>query len=281
MKLLLFIILTVLIGITAIAELPAQKNADPLKPQELPPQREWGVFVGFGPNTQLGTMFVECPDCYFDGGRGTGFIVGGLYEHEIFPRVRFGGSVSYEYLGFRSLFREYEPVDFLIKSTGETETLPVSFRHEADVTLNYLSLTPYIKWYPTYFMFLKLGFSASYVLTNNITHNQQIIDRWVILRNGDSAYVEYVNDNGEPIASDTKVNQDSEITGINQLQFSVNPAIGFHFSLGSKMELGPVFQYSIPLTKITENGEGFSVSSWRFLLEFRMSIDYDQSYYWK
>jgi len=56
------------------------------------------------------------------------------------------------------------------------------------------------------------------------------------------------------------------------LQFSLEPAIGFTFPLGEKLNFSPVFQYSIPLTKFSDSGTDIKISAWRIMLELRYDI---------
>ncbi len=267
---LIILSLVAIISNTAIT----QQLATPILPGTLPLDRQLGLLIGFGSNYQSGEFLVECDDCIFDKGTGFGFAIGALYENEVFTDILIGGQVLYDIMNITSTYREREPINFRIEDTDEFETVPVLFRHKGEVDVSYLTITPYIKWTPAHFFFIKMGLSGSFVTTANIKHTQELLDKKILLSNGETATINFGDGTGN-----TRTIQDNKLPQLNSFQLSFTPAIAFNFRLSHRLFFSPEFQYNLPFNNISEYGKDFKINSWRFLIEFRYSLKEDRIKY--
>ncbi|MCL5991824.1 MAG: hypothetical protein M1419_06950 [Bacteroidetes bacterium] len=243
-----------------------KKEDTPLLPTEQL-RTEVGAFIGLGGNSQSGIFITDSCKCDFDMGRGFGFTIGGLYESEIVKRLRWGGAIAFDIRSFWASYMERDLIEFYSDQLNRTVSVPVLFRHKAESHVFYLTLMPYIKYVPAKFIFFRFGFGGSFVLSSGLKHTQEILDETAKLSTGEIVKIEY-----QKVGGRIATIEDGDFPAVNSLQFSLEPAIGLNFPLGEKLNFGPVFQYSIPLTKFSENGTDIKLSAWRILLEFRYDI---------
>jgi hypothetical protein len=162
---------------------------------------------------------------------------------------------------------ERESIEFTSQQDGRKENVNVLFRHKSDVGVSYLTFMPFLKYIPAKFMFLRLGFGASFVLNSSLYHTKELLDETAKLSTGEIVQIEF-----EGIDGKVATIEDGDFPQVNSMQFSLEPAIGLTFPLGKKLNFSPIFQYSVPLTKFSENGTDVKLSSWRIMLEFRYDI---------
>lgn len=245
----------------------SQQLASPISPGELPLDKQLGILIGFGSNFQSGEFYVECDDCIFENGNGFGFTLGALYEQELFETLYLGGQLLYDNMNITSTYREREPIPFRIEGTDEFESVPVLFRHKGEVKVSYFTIAPYIKWSTADFFFLKLALNGSFVINANLKHTQELLDKKVLLSNGETATISFADGSGN-----TRTLQDEKLPQLNSFQLYFSPAIAFNFRLSHRLYFSPEFQYNLPLNNISEFGNAFKINSWRFLIEFRYSL---------
>ncbi|OGU12402.1 MAG: hypothetical protein A2X61_04575 [Ignavibacteria bacterium GWB2_35_12] len=243
-----------------------KKEDTPLLPTEQI-KTEVGVFIGLGGNSQSGIFITDTCKCEFDKGRGFGFTIGGLYESEIIRRLRWGGALAFDIRSFWASYRENESIEFFSEQVGRKVNVPVHFRHKAESQVFYLTFMPYLKYVPSKFIFFRFGFGGSFVLGAGLKHTKEILDETARLSTGEIVKIEY-----EKIGGKIATVEDGDFPAANSMQFSLEPAIGFTFPFGKKINFSPLFQYSIPLTKFSENGTDVKLSAWRIMLEFRYDI---------
>lgn len=257
-----------LVLIITTAKLFSQDLATPLDPEKLRNQREIGILFGFGQNFMGGNFRTECDCPEFIDGVKFGYSFGALYEMDFSPKFMWGAALIYSN---RDVFSEYQIIeDVQIQSviTGKPESAPIKFKHKASADFSYLTLMPYLKWNIVDFMFIKLGFSGSFVLNNHIKHEKELTQKTARLSSGELVSIQLDSENGT-----TKVVEDGEFPQTNSFQMSINPMIGFNIPLEENLFVSPVFQYSLPLSNISEKGENFKISAWRFLLEIRLALN--------
>ncbi|MBI5324134.1 MAG: hypothetical protein HZB41_02450 [Ignavibacteriae bacterium] len=264
---LLFFFFLLLIFINAVTAQIKKKEDTPLLPTEQL-RSEVGGFIGFGSNNQSGIFSTDSCDCKFMDGAGFGFTIGGLYESEIVKRMFWGGALALDMKSFWASYMEYEPVK--LKSRPDTPVVPVLFRYKADSKIWYLTLMPYIKYVPAKFMFFRLGFGGSFVISSDMKHTKELLSETSRLNTGELVGIKYVDVEGRIYTID-----DTDFPKVNSLQLSLEPAIAFNFPIGQKFRLSPLFQYSIPLTKFSEQGTDVKLNSWRLMIELRYDITPD------
>ncbi len=242
----------------------AQRYSTPISPERDSYQKEIGVFVGLGQNAQLGDMYVDCEDCTFRSGTKFGYTFGLLYEQDLFSNFKIGASAAYDYKGYQSRYQEIEALnlDFDVNGQTVTENVNLKFRHTADVDLSFITLSPYIKWEPWTFMFIRAGIGFAFNTSNTIIHIKELNQKTVRLSTGQTREVNI----------DKSEQQNSNIDGFKSFQTFISPALGFTIPFSKTVFFSPIFQYDIPLSIISDKGKDLKISSWRFLFELRIAI---------
>lgn len=239
--------------------------ATPLEPAKQPTQRETGLFIGLGPNWQSGSFNSICNCPAFEDGTKFGFSVGGIFEQDLSSQFQWGGLLLYNNLNIMASYKQYELIEATSQTNNTTELTKIPFRQAANADFSAFSLVPYFKWSPLDFLFLKIGVSASYIFYSNLNHTKELLQTSARLSNGETVSIKTEHGTLETI-------YDGAFPGLNAVQFGIEPMLGFNFNLSKNVYLSPGFQFSVPLTKLTSNGDGFSVNYWRIFLEIRIAL---------
>ncbi len=272
------------LAFAAASHMSASDFASPIYPGIDKSNKYLGIVFGIGQNMQNGTANVQCDTCSFSDGIGTGFTVGLSYEQQFtndedtyLNHFKFGAMLLYNTKSIEASFRENE-VKFYQQYNME---IPVWMRNTAEMSISSAELMPYFTYNPIPFAFIRLGFNASYLLTHHITHTKELIDRTKILPNGEKVdiTIDTVTKSNKKIYS--QVVQDGDMQDINKLQLALQPAIGFDINFSQQLLLSTSFNYSLPLTKISNDGDNFTVSQWRILLELKYNLTQNSKVYKK
>jgi hypothetical protein len=264
---LIFIILCVfLITSNAYAQ---QEEPSPLKPGKFHTQRETGIYFGLGQNIQSGSFFTKCDCPEFENGVAFGWKAGLLYEQDITPVLQIGAAVGINQAGVTASYQYNKDRVFTtdIGGTIISDTVPILFRQQAETQFLNFDLMPYLKWTATDFFFLRLGFNLAFNITSNIRHSEEILQTTVKLPST-GEIVEVTFEDG----STKVVVEDNAFPDVVSPQFYVVPAVGFTIPLSTNIFLSPVFDYSLPLSEMSSNGNNFKISNWRFIAELRWAI---------
>jgi hypothetical protein len=135
--------------------LHAQEGANPLFLGRDKVPDLLGIVGGPGFTSQIGIYDSQCP-CAFEGGAGGGFAIGLNYDKNILTygtatkgQLWFGARLMFETRSITARFRQFEEVP--VQSLAMPEqlfTIPIQFRHEAQLDFAMLTLTPYLQWNP-------------------------------------------------------------------------------------------------------------------------------------
>ncbi|MFC2131738.1 hypothetical protein ACFLSQ_09910 [Bacteroidota bacterium] len=254
---------------TLTATLFAQKFSTPLEPQSPPKQTELGLLFGLGNNFQTGIYQPYCDECQFEDGNKLGFSAGLVFLRDFNKTFQWGASLTYNSRSTRSSYIVNEMVQILIdpKDPNKYEERPIPFRNIGEIDVGELSLQPFFQWSPVQFAFIRLGFGASIITNANFLHTKELLKFKDTLTTGE--IVDITIDGDDP---NQKVVEDREMPGINTFQMSLEPAIGFNFEISPQIYLSPLFQYSIPLTKLSNIQKDFNINKWRITIELRFAI---------
>ncbi|HYF02691.1 MAG TPA: hypothetical protein VEC36_04900 [Patescibacteria group bacterium] len=245
------------------------QSADPLNPGRVLYPEQAGLIGGVGILTQTGEFNVTCDCPAFDGGRGTGFLIGAIYERDLFRQVAWGAALLYQHRPFEALYRETELVPVRSAETERNYEAPLDFRNTASARFSYLTLMPFIKYIQFQPLFLRGGIGLTTIVSGNLLHSKELLTKTVRSPEGRLETVSMVDENGQP-RENLAIIEDNEFPALNAFQLSLEPAIGVDIKLGkSSWYLAPVFQYSLPLTIISENGNNFKLSAWQITGEIR------------
>jgi hypothetical protein len=245
-----------------------QNLANPLIPQAPPLKSELGLFVGLGQNIELGTFYTTGCPCQFDGGTGLDFLIGALYEHELEPKIRYGIAVGYNLKTLNSSFQEREEIGFWNQTASDSEHVPIWFRYRTQSNFSYIPVIPFLKWQPSKLFFLKLGLDVSFLASSHMTHTKEVLDQTATLSDGQTVSVMFKDSLNNGATVETLY--DKNFPSPNSIIWSLEPSLGFNIPLSKKIFLSPVLQFSIPLSTVATNGNGFKFSAWRIIFELRM-----------
>jgi hypothetical protein len=257
-----------LVLIITTTKLLSQDFATPLDPEKMRNQKEIGLLFGLGQNFMSGNFRTECDCPEFINGTKFGYTIGALYEMDFTPRFMWGAALIYTNRDIYSEYQIIEDVQLQSIITGKPESAPIKFKQKANADFSYLTLMPYIKWNLAEFMFIKLGFSGSFVLNNKIKHEKELIQKTARLSSGEIVSIKLDSENGI-----STIIEEGDFPQTNSFQISLDPMLGFNIALEENLFLSPVLQYSLPLSNISERGENFKIGAWRFLLELRLAFN--------
>ncbi len=247
----------------------AQRNvleSDPLRMRVRVVYDQLGAFVGPSFNSQGGTFTTNC-NCTFTGGAGTGFTGGLMYEYFSRTTLSWGVSLAYDNRSIESRFQEREGLEQQSPTSGRTYTVPVTFRHIGESSLQYLTLTPYMKYSFFKTLMVRVGPAFSYIIDANIRHTKELVSETVPLPGGEIATVRLPGQQGNSM-----VLENGAIPDLNPLQVSISAAVGVEFRPTKKLFLTPLLQYIQPVTTISDRGDAFTVRALQLQLEARFIL---------
>ncbi len=267
MRLLLLIIL-VCINLFNV-ELIAQRFANPIDPTGIEKPAYLGAIIGLGQNFQSGSMYVDCANCEFIDGNKFNFTLGIFYEKTIFTGFLAGADALFSTGGLKSSFMENENIAVTDASSNFQENVVIPFRHTADLSLQDLSIIPYIKIEPFNFLYFKVGLSYNTNLSSNLTHTKELLKKEVTLSNGVVTKVQLANYKGNV----AKI-QDGEYKELEKSYLAINPSIGFNipFDKERKIMFSPWITYYLPLSKMATNSQDFKINKWLIMLSLGFKL---------
>ena len=266
----LFFLLSLLILLQSSSVLSQpRKYATPLMPEDDQTQREVGVYLGIGPNFQTGSFFTQCDCPDFEDGTGFGWKAGLLYEQDLSSDFQIGAAAGINSLGVTSSYQYTKDRAFTSTITGTpiTDTVPIQFMQKAETSFLNITFMPYGKWSVSDIFFIRFGFEAGFNISSNITHTEEIMQRTVKLPSTGEIVTVSFEDGGT-----VSVAEDGKFPNVISPQLNLVPAIGFNLKLAKNIFLSPVFDFSYPLTNMSENGNNFSILNLRFIAELRWAL---------
>jgi len=249
--------------LVATQNLAAQTNvleSDPIRARKLVVYDLLGGYAGVSANQQVGTFFTDC-NCEFTGGGSAGFMAGVTFERLSRSRFLWGATAGIEYRSVEARFREREGV-VQRSASGQEYTVPVNFLNTADVSLLYATLNPFVKVKAFESLIFRVGPSLSYVASSSLRHEKELLDAEVTFPNGERATVRLADMEGTSV-----VLQDGPIQDLSAFQIGIHGAVGLEFKIGTSFFVGPLFQFTQPLTSLGARGDGFGIRSMQFLVE--------------
>ncbi len=239
-----------------------------MKPASLPVPSYMGFFAGVGGSSQSGVYLTQCV-CEFTGGSGLGYIFGALYERELIPSVKWGGALYINSKSISANYFEIEDVEVFSESTGNSEFVPVDFEHVSEAVFFSAGIMPYLKITPWKWLFLRTGLAAEFPLSSNVTHTKELTRRTAVLSTGEIGIIKL----DDPRCSTTLCElEDNEFPDVVSPVLYFNPSAGLNIPFSGNITFSPLFQYSIPLSNISERGKDFKLNSWLFILELRIKL---------
>lgn len=255
---------------TTNATLGAQENvldSDPLMARKLLVYDQVGGFAGLSFNSQQGTIVTDC-NCEFQGAAATGYVFGGMWERLTRSRLVMGALLGYENRSIEGRFREIEGVVQRAPGSGAEYTVPIEFSHVADVSLGYITATPYLKYNAFSVVFVRVGAALSYVVTSNVKHTKTLVTDTVRFPNGESASVSLPAADG----GNSVVLQNGPIKDLQAFQVGIAIAGGLDIRPSKMMYLSPVIQYVFPITNLSSSAGDFSIKAFQLTVEMRFIL---------
>lgn len=262
--------------------LHAQEGANPLFLGRQSVPDLLGIVGGPSFHTMLGSYESGCP-CTFEGGAGNGIALGINYDKNLLTygtatkgQLWLGARLMFETRGVSAVFREFENVTVRSLSMQEQSfTVPIQFRHLAQLQFSLLTLTPYLQWNPFGRVFVQAGVQGGVVIGSRITHTKELLDRTVRLPTGERADVEFTATSGSIVTI-----EDRPVQRLNAFQLAFTTTAGIDIPINfSKVEdnpryrLTPMLNYVIPLTTMSESGSNFRIAAFQILVALKMNLE--------
>jgi len=258
------ILIILLLHINYVVGISQTQKTNPLRPYAGEfTEVNLGLMVSGGQNIEFGKYFVECPDCEFEGGVGSGAMLGLYYQRGINDEFHYGLMAMVDWWNLNSSFYRTE-----FKYANDVNTnqkigpLDIEFLHDSDVELVTFSFAPYLKYQVGNWFFLRSSFPISFPISSSLTHNKSLISRVAVFN--DETY------NLEQL--DESLLQDTEFPELNSPLYSLAMTMGFNIEMSERFSLNPSFYYRIGLNEVSSYGENFKINSWRIMLEFNVAI---------
>lgn len=241
-------------------------DSDPLRARKLLVYDQIGLYAGPSFNGQGGKIVTDCL-CEFNGGAGTAYAFGALFERLTRSRLTWGVSFGYEDKSVEGRFTEIEGVVQQSPTTGSRYTVPITFKNSAVSSIGYITTMPYLKYDLFTMLYIRVGIPLSYIVSSNLKYTKSLESDSVTFPNGEMAIASIPGATNGSI-----VLQDGPLKDIKSFQAGVSLAAGLNFGLSRTLYLSPVIQYIQPLTNVNSTGGGFSVRSLQIFLECRLII---------
>ncbi len=247
----------------------SQQIDSPIKPvQVIIHDWEIGAFVGLGANFNSGEYAAECEECIFDDISNFGYTIGLKTDYQFSTNFFIGANVMYENQMMKGAFRRIESVP-LQRADGTILDVPIEFRHNLELDLNALTLSPNVTYRIGRFLDFKLGFYADFNINSNIMHKKTLLTTSTILPDGEKVEVSIPGERDNSI-----VLEDYQIPGITSPQLGLMPQINFNIKLSESTDLLIGGFYKIPFTEIATN-QTLKVNVWRIFFGLSFDINDD------
>jgi len=260
-KIVIIIILIIFNNVFLASQL---KKSNPLRPSTGDyTQVNIGIIISAGQNIQNGLYNVECPDCEFKGGVGSGSMLGLYYQRGLTKNLHYGLMGFFDWWDLDNTFFEDERTLATDRESGqEIGPFQLQFENNSLVTLSTFSVAPYLKYQLTDWFFLRLSVPITFPFSSSLTHEKKLITK-TIEDNGRLYLIEQTTD---PLL------QEGDFPNINSPLFSLGSSFGFNIQMSERFSFNPAFYYRVGLNDVSSNGEKFRINSWRILLEFNIAI---------
>lgn len=241
----------------------------PIKPvQVIIHDWEIGAFIGLGANFNSGEYSAVCQECIFDDLSDFGYTIGVKTDYQLTNNIFVGANILYENQMMKGAFRRIESVP-LQRADGTMLDVPIEFRHNLEIDLNALTLSPNLTYRINRFLDFKLGFYADLNINSNIMHKKTLLTTSTILPDGEKVEVTI------PGEQDNSVNlEDYAIPELSSLQYGLIPQINFNIKLSESTDLLIGGFYKIPFTEMATN-QTLKVNVWRIFFGFSFDINDD------
>jgi hypothetical protein len=236
----------------------------PIEPKLPKKPSEIGLIIGLGANHQLGTSYVQCPDCEFENGNKFGYSLGLNYEDYLISEgsLKYGISLFYNSLSLKASYKEREAFEY-----EPNRYIGINFRNVSALNSQSIAINAYLKYLFGEVFFIKLSPSINYILSANIKHEKEILEDAVLLPNGETVSVNFPD-----TKSNKKTIEDGEYPKLNKLQFGLSSLLGFDILTSQDIVIAPQFYLYTPFNEFSKYGDNFKISYWRVFLELRIKI---------
>ncbi|HPI18834.1 MAG TPA: hypothetical protein PKY56_00550 [Candidatus Kapabacteria bacterium] len=243
-------------------------QSTPLLPKTNERESDLGILLGLGMNFQSGDFYTtkDCK-CLFSDGNKLGYSFGAFYQKEFANSLKWGIMLLFESKSINSSYRIKELDEVTSQSTNRSEYIPLDYRYKAETNISMISLLPYLDISLVDFLVTRVGFSVSSLGQAEYTHSKELLQNTARLSTG-----EVVNVNFKDTDGNVKVIDKTDFQNKISLQFGAFAMLGANINLSSNLYLSPIFQYSFPLTNISDNGNNFKVHSWRFFMQLSLKF---------
>lgn len=255
------IIFLLLCSVNALSQSIPRDN--PLEPSKPSMPDEFGIIAAIGQNFSGGNITVECPECLFEDAVGTSFLLGFVYDYTLDNYFRIGAMASFLNKSVTSSYTEIENHSILSDVTKKYMDVPLTFNHEYVSDIMYFAVSPYVKFYPMSFIYIKTSFDIGFNIKGHYVHNKILTDKNIQLPDGQVA----------ELKTDKSEISNKNIENLNSTMFSISPSLGFDFKFAGNVYMSPFFMYNIMLTPVSNSNEKYNINSWYLGFELRYRLN--------
>lgn len=252
--------------------------SNPLEPGEIQYPSLLGASVSLGPNWQTGDLKSEYCDCpAFTNGSGLRFDIGVVYDDFISRKWTWGIGLGYSYTTITANYQQIEDFAVQLMESGEKLTVPVKTQQLMKSTFSSISAIPYVKFYPTKWLWLRVGPHFDFIMSTSQKQTLDLLQRKITTNTGEEYAIEF-DKNNPTIPPNATVNPvqaviyDGVFPSVNKFQFGISPSFGFDVRLGRRVFFSPFFQFNLPLTGYSSTSSQYKLASFLIGLEVKVRL---------
>jgi hypothetical protein len=211
-------------------------------------QSQIGIELGEGWHKQRGDVYVVCGCIPSVPAKGSNYILGALYESDMFFALRSGIKFRYDQKQTSGRLEAHSEAVIIRFPNDSVAVEKLDFRRETEIETSYLTFAPYVAYKIPFFGFvLQAGPSISYLTSSYVTHDRYLLNNLLDYPDGtDLGGLRYKR--GE---SNTQSILAGPIKDIKKWRFAALLSAGFEFeSFG--VAFAPLVTYDIPLNTIRD-----------------------------
>jgi hypothetical protein len=211
-----------------------------------------GVELGLGMHTQLGEFEASCR-CEFDGGTGTGFLGGLLFELPLDYEWTIGLGAKFDFKNSSSVTHVLDTATITFSNTSDVSSGTFAFERDGDVKETFLTLAPFVRYeLARNGPFVQIGPGIGFVLSSHFTHTRVL----------NSSTIEVTSPSGERTTltnvrfqngTREETLQDSAIENVSGTRISALATFGWNLALGDHAVIAPMITYDFPFTKVRDD----------------------------
>ena len=231
-----------------------------------------GIELGLGQHQQLGTLEASCR-CEFNGGTGTGFLGGLLFELPLDYEWTLGLGARFDFKSTSSTTNVVDTATITFSNNSNVSSGTFTFQRDGKVKETFLTLAPFLRYeLARNGPFVQVGPGIGFLLSSHFTHTRVLNSGTITLTDGTQlSGVRFQN------GTRTETLQDSVITNASGTRISALATFGWNIAIGDNAVIAPMITYDFPFTLVRPDTqvEGNGSQGWKLAtLFFSVGLKY-------